>query len=478
MTEYSWLWDGIVTGDAVLSPYAREAFNRWFMTPRTNEDQSRVYALPNYLDDLLVEASEDQAVSTVTVKAGAAVIDNFIYVSTEDKYFPIIELSLASYRYDSIILRVSRGSVPKVSLVLVNGAESTTYPPTPYTPVQETDGTWEVEVARVLIDSAVYVLDGTKLEVYTHFLPVPSHIEASPYNYHVNSELLAISGESAAGGAVEGWSVYEGAVTPTAATVLTPQSRGQAVNITPTAAIGYQTVKELNGKEYPRITIEGVLKHNDSTTRTKLQLYYLQEYSILSMIKQSDVFGFNTEDTHHFKRTFSVPSDTKYIVLVLTGTAATNDFDIGQIIITPGYYTGAHRPVHEYIGLRETLQDASWDGDAKSSGTTTINLSASFGGILPQHIKGVVLEVRCRDSASAAGAGLGISILSYTSAFTYGSVIVDGVPNNYWRTGQIIAYINEPFQQSLSANRGFRVTVVASGAGTLDAYIEIVGIIV
>lgn len=476
MTEKSWLWDGTSTGDASLAPYAKEAFNRWFATARSNDSTTNVYAIPGFLDDLLIEATDQDTVSTLTVKSGAAIIDNFIYTLSEEKHFPILQLSTSLYRYDSLILRLTRDDVPKVRMFLVQGNENSSFPPTPYTLVQEENGTWEIEIARVLIDSSVYQLDPIKVEVWLTYLPLPPHTDPDPYNVIMNPEWLAISGETALGTGIEEWNL-QAAPSIARASALGNQGRGSALNISHTAADIMRKMNQIDGRFVDRVTIQGALKQNDSTTRVKIRLLYLKDFFTYSDEKQEDTIGFNTEDTHYFTRTFAYPSDARYMWVYVTTAAATNDFDIGQITVSPGFYTGSRRPFHQYIGLKESHTDNNWNGDAKSSATTTINLGVDFSAAVPQHVKGVVLLVRARDSGSAGG-NAEVRILSYTSAWQYGSLYLDGVTNNYWRSTQIVAYINEPFQQSLSTNRGLRIQTVATGAGTLDVYVEIVGYIV
>jgi hypothetical protein len=166
-------------------------------------------------------------------------------------------------------------------------------------------------------------------------------------------------------------------------------------------------------------------------------------------------------------------------IRILSDNAATDGY-IADMAVIPGYVAGTKETVRksELIWLDTPYTDAAWAATAKSSGSTTISLSASFGPYVPKGVRGLVLRIRCRDSGSAAAAvadGASVKVISYRGAafLTYtGIVSCTGKPNDDWESGVVMVAIDPN-----DGNGQFVVNVVATGAGTLDVTIEIIGII-
>ena len=119
------------------------------------------------------------------------------------------------------------------------------------------------------------------------------------------------------------------------------------------------------------------------------------------------------------------------------------------------------------IWLATPLTSTSWDGDAHSTeAKTKIDLSAVFGA--PANIKAVSVRVLARDSASAASStpyfGLSPNDTSYSSAVV---LRPGGLPNDYYAEGAGIV--------PCDSNGDIYYQIDATGAGTLDAHLQIWG---
>jgi len=119
-----------------------------------------------------------------------------------------------------------------------------------------------------------------------------------------------------------------------------------------------------------------------------------------------------------------------------------------------------------FIPLTTALTSTSWDGDSFSTtAKTVIDLSAVFSA--PAGIKAVSLRVLARDSASAASSTTEIILSPNDTAASGLSCRCAGNPND--------VYEDTPMTVPCDANGDIYYQVVASGAGTLDAIIQIHG---
>jgi len=122
-------------------------------------------------------------------------------------------------------------------------------------------------------------------------------------------------------------------------------------------------------------------------------------------------------------------------------------------------------PYGRPVFLTTPLTSTSWDGDSYSTtAKTLIDLSEVFG--VPAGVKGILVRLVARDSGSSAGyCQLGLSPNSADSVAI--QAYLDGVPND--------AYVSINGVVPCDANGDVYYQVVASGTGTLDAFIEIWG---
>jgi hypothetical protein len=118
------------------------------------------------------------------------------------------------------------------------------------------------------------------------------------------------------------------------------------------------------------------------------------------------------------------------------------------------------------VFLTTPKTSTSWDGDARSTtAKTLIDLSAVFG--VPAGVKAILVRLTARDSGSSSG----YCHLSLSPNNTQDSVAIQaylqGVANDI--------YITENGIVPCDANGDVYYQIVASGTGTLDAFIEIWG---
>jgi len=118
------------------------------------------------------------------------------------------------------------------------------------------------------------------------------------------------------------------------------------------------------------------------------------------------------------------------------------------------------------VFLASPLTSTSWDGDAFSTtAKTKIDLSVVFK--VPAGVKGILVRLVARDSGSASGyCQLALSP-NATADSVAAQAYLQGVPND--------VYVSVNGVVPCDANGDIYYQIVASGTGTLDAFIEIWG---
>lgn len=124
--------------------------------------------------------------------------------------------------------------------------------------------------------------------------------------------------------------------------------------------------------------------------------------------------------------------------------------------------TAFGRPVF----LAAPLTSTAWDGDARSTtAKTKIDLSVVFG--VPAGAKGIFVRLVARDSGSSAGYCQFALSPNATANSVAAQAYLQGVPND--------VYVSVNGVVPCDANGDIYYQIVASGTGTLDAFIEIWG---
>lgn len=153
MTQSSYYWAGLVTGDAALAPYSASVWTS-IWRKMYQMDRTTQAVIPGYSSEMIVT---NPAGSTVRVAAGAALVDGVFYENSANIDFSV-STPVSLYYYYRIVLRKNPTS-QTVRLALV-GPSSVDYPVV----TQIDGGIWEVSIARILVSSAgvVTVYEGRR----------------------------------------------------------------------------------------------------------------------------------------------------------------------------------------------------------------------------------------------------------------------------------------------------------------------------
>jgi hypothetical protein len=143
MTEKSYPWDGIVTGDAVLAPYDDDTWSDIWRKLFT-KDRSLEGVIYGVLNNLLVSG----ATSPITVATGAAMVDGKVY-DNDTAVTLIIPTPSIGTRIDFIVLR-KRWATQTVRITRIAGVEGGGSPA-----ITQLDGNiWDIPLAQVIITTA------------------------------------------------------------------------------------------------------------------------------------------------------------------------------------------------------------------------------------------------------------------------------------------------------------------------------------
>lgn len=485
MTELSYLWDGTVTGDASIAPYNKEEFNFYMFRPSITENlENSVYVVPGYLQDLWVKGTT--AGSYVTIAPGAAIVGgNYLYVSDATVTLTVDQIETTDYfRYDYVILRVDV-EAQTVRLAIKKGAETNDpaalVPPT----LTQDDFVREIAIAQIYREDNSIVWDDFVYdlrEFATNYYNAIHHKRVNR-NLAVNSEFMATSAMIVASGTYEipdAWSLSGAAAT--LSSPLTGMSRGQSIAVVGDGGERYLYQIIPIDPAIKTFTVKGIIKNTTggSTFQCSVGLYpTMIDGSAVSGVHKRQVYTSQvagTETEFQFTVTFDENSLFEAVTLrVGTIFPTTGTVEVGQILVVQGYHPGPLREIHETIMFHERLDGTNWTATAKSSGTTLIDLITEFG--ILDRTRGVFVRVRARDSGSAGGSP-SLAVEGYAAPYNvvYGTVELNGVTNDVYRESTFYVPVDIPVYDVYDYTPQLRAVVVASGAGTLDATLEIVGI--
>lgn len=505
-TERSWLWDGTTPGDASFAPYKKAMFNDWFVAALCNVDSTVGHVVPGYLQDLDLHIDPTNP-NILLVRPGAALIDNYIYENTGNVYFTAQPLNAAgTIRFDSIILRVDNDptskNYQKVCLAYELGVEETSFIYVRPYAVQQTRTVWEIELWRFEItsdDPLLLEITQDNIMDMRAFLPTFSKKENNPINLVQNSEFMAFSkpGNTQPNHAPEYWDnivVSASYATTANAAALAPMKRGRAVSVT-TTAVGQGIMQRLiipelpdGSGRYKTFTVEGLIQLSGADDKARITLTPKQWRAPYIYEEVGDPLTIfvdgRTTTVQHVRRTMTLDIEENHEIyevdLEIKGVTASDTILVGQFFVSPGYFTGGLRPIHETIVFAGHVADGTWDGDAKSTATTNHDLSNTAqwsGRILPQ-TRGLFVSFMCRDSGSAAAASAYLRLKSYPIGTTYGEIELMGIAND----GIINTHRYIPVDEYLRKNQNsapyMQLETLATGAGTLDCWVELVGIVI
>lgn len=144
MTEYSYYWDGLITGDATLAPYTAARYTTNWKILFTREDDEGIIS---YYENTL----EVSGISGgVIVDIGAALVEGYFYENTS-QVTVTIPTPVTNPRIDRIVLRKD-SALQTVRIYRVAGTEAGV--PTAPALTQTTGGIFEIPLAQVYITTA------------------------------------------------------------------------------------------------------------------------------------------------------------------------------------------------------------------------------------------------------------------------------------------------------------------------------------
>lgn len=497
MTERSWLWDGTTAGDATLAPYTRLRFNRWFGGPYSNSNNTRVHVIPGYLDNLFVRALAG-TLNVLTVQAGAALVGDFLYINDASTYLTIPSNVLSTTkRVDIVALRIDNtpGSPTErtVRIVHIKGFE-TLYTEATLVPLlsQDVNGYWEVELARIFVNSNNFVLKQKHISSQVGYVPVFDQF-APAENLVINPEFLVPDYDSGTTEYLGSWIFTPaGAATITPTTGIGTATRSRCasivnadVNDALTQNIAFKRDDKL-GKHF--FVVDALVQPQQNNGKIIIRINALSDTQTTYQAELSHEIGIFGEPTAVTKRVLEVidfddaDADNPLVSLnlkIVNDGAAGDDFKVGPVHLSRGFLSGGQRSKHEVVFFEQQITDANWFASVKSSGTTVIDLVADYSAVIPGRTKALLLSVACKDTGSAASANCGLDVYSYdgVASTKQGGIDLSGVTNDKYRRGQIIVPIMDYWKNGSIANRRLQFVVRATGVGTLEATIEIDGLI-
>ena len=144
MTETSYFWDGLVTGDAVLSPYSSDVWHSLWQTMFSRAANEGVL---NNIDNELAVTGVAGGVSVAT---GKALVDGTLY-QNDAAVSVTIASPVTDPRIDRIVIRKD-WSTKTIRIALVAGTENAA--PTAPALAQTAGDKWEIPLAQALITTA------------------------------------------------------------------------------------------------------------------------------------------------------------------------------------------------------------------------------------------------------------------------------------------------------------------------------------
>ena len=147
----------------------------------------------------------------------------------------------------------------------------------------------------------------------------------------------------------------------------------------------------------------------------------------------------------------AAPADDDYFVILDTDAAATKKVSVSTAI-------------EKWTFLTAPLTSTSWDGDSFSTtAKTKIDLSVVFG--VPAGVKAVLVNIALRDSGSAANECL----ISLSPSSVAGGLTArcSGIAND--------KFVNACLTVPCDTNGDIYYEISASGAGTMDVFLQIYG---
>jgi hypothetical protein len=349
---------------------------------------SQGYVVPGYLDSLQVEAG---GTSGVFVRPGAAVVNNYLYVSDANE--PLTIEPGTDPRCDAIVLRWIEAD-RTIRLAVVKG------PANGYPTLTQTNTLWEVALAYVMLSTATDIdIQPEDMWDRREFLknPTSNDYQETPPVILRNSEFIAYTDSPTS--PAEYWTSDGSAVVASGVLYRSYYHwRGVAQGVR--NGYVYQDVDITGRDNRPYTLSSGVYGQTHGGTNPYFNGWVeVEAYDagnvLLKSFKQGagpiqsstpSVLGYAWQD----RFTFHVPSGTTKLRVKLIGSAAIMAY-FHYVQLCEGFFAPLSREFHEILMFDTAVTDTSWDSDSKGAGSTTIDFTTDFGGLIPQGVRGVIM---------------------------------------------------------------------------------------
>lgn len=328
MTQKSYFWNGLWSGDAVNAPYDATLYANIVAMLKT-QGESFVF---DYLNNLEVTVS----VTSAAVNTGAAVMQGIYILEDAGTTLAVSANSTDFTRIDRVVIGLDL-TVNSAGIYIKKGHPEET----PHVPglKQVTDVYWEMPLALLFIPSgATGLTDDNWIVDERHFFPDAQHMENyATRNIMPNSEFLAGPGTGLSG-APGMWNITTFAPTMETVTKFDAQTRGNAIKLTCASTLyGISHKFQISTVATVPVTIKFLIQVESGIARV----------------------NFGGTDNHDFyptanpvevihRKSFS-SSDQDFDMQLSCADANGTVFTIGQITVTYGYVAAPFVPKHETI---------------------------------------------------------------------------------------------------------------------------------
>ncbi len=476
MTETSYFWNGTVNRDAKNAPYSSEAFHGLINRVISTDG---VYVLPDNAN--MLECTTDGATRSVDINTGAALVYGRYYKNTASKNL-ILDTNPTSYpRWDRVVL-VMDEDAQTIRLQIVKGASAKIPELPPCTTCGIALPLWKIYLPagyatvddEYIFDERAFAHNVVSQNNYSTDNLVPdSQFMGALYNYAPNwiatyNIVTGVTGITAYG--TERFSTAR---------------QGRALKVT--------MIDETQTYTLP------IVVHENDTVPTTMRVLLKQNTVMEPTITWASVAKKIPRYTGEFELIIRA-SDTGTLDLVITAeTGSSSDeptiVELAEPTVAIGYipatityeqeeYVILENPGYGYAG-GINLSAFTYSSNSNSTKTTTLystDIITSLGHadeVLGPvtGTKALIVLLGGRDSGSAAAATPYVAIRTPTLNGQDIVVRLGGVGNDIWNYEQGILYLEE---ENFTGENAFKLEVdlVATGAGTLDYTIQLIGVII
>lgn len=428
MTELSYFWDGIVTGDAALAApdgYTEQQFASVF-SKILGSDAATGFIVPDYANELEV-AADSPASANIEVNTGAASIKGMPYENTAVETLTIAANASGNPRIDRIILRID-WAAKEIRLAVLQGTPGAT--PALPTLTQVFGTTWETSLANIWVANGFVTITATEIHDERLFMPSFGMFinQAIENNLLTNSEYIVVGPSTAK---PELWTTVG---TYTAAIVAKPTQmyRSRAIQVTSSAvSSGFKQIAQVRGGE--KYSLRGLI--NVTAGDVGVIEIVTDGASPLTVTKYIRRTGAYID----YFMYFTAPADATQVEVRLLVLNSTDVAAFGQFILVPGRIPGPYRPFREYIPMVTTFTLFNVDGQTTGTKSLHVPTVDSTNAFDHASIKSFVFNFNGNYS-SGTTASVSMSIQTVGAGVTRQTIAISntGAPVDTLRMSEIV----------------------------------------